>query len=91
MDRLTESEKTFFECFEIVAKRPYLGALAGAALFFIGYALYCRGMEHDQPNRILLGGFFFGLGLFETLESYLAFRLYGIFEKLRGRVGGLAP
>lgn len=87
MDRLTESEKTFFECFEIVAKRPYLGVLAGAALFFIGYVFYSKGMEHDQPNRILLGGFFFGLGLFEILESYLAYRLYEVFEKLKGRSG----
>lgn len=85
MNRLTESEKAFFECFEMVAKRPYLGFLAGAALFIIGLVFYSKGMRHDQPDRMMLAGFFFGLGLFEIIESYLAYRLYGVFEKMKSR------
>jgi hypothetical protein len=85
MNPLTESEKTFLECFEIIAKRPYLGFLAGVVLFFIGMALYSKGMQNDQPGKILLAGFFFGLGLFEIMESYLAYRLYSIFEKTKSR------
>jgi uncharacterized membrane protein len=84
MNHLTESEKTFFECFEIAATRPYLGYLAGAVLFFVGLAFYSKGMEHDQSGKILLAGFFFGLSLFEIIESYLAYRLYMIFDKIGG-------
>ncbi len=83
MEHLTESEKTFLESFTIVAKRPYLGYLAGAVLFFIGLALYARGMRHDQSGKILLAGIFFGWSLFEIIESYLAYRLYGIFQKMK--------
>ena len=81
MNPLTESEKTFLECFEIVAKRPYLGFLAGAVFFFIGTALHSKGMHNDQPGKFLLAGFFYGLSLFEIIESYLAYRLYSIIEK----------
>ena len=81
MNNLSESEKTFFECFEIVAKRPYLGYLAGGVLFFVGMASYSKGMEHGESGKILLAGFLFGLGLFEIIESYLAYRLYAILEK----------
>jgi uncharacterized membrane protein len=84
MNHLTESEKTFLECFEIAATRPYLGYLAGAVLFFIGLSLYSKGMEHDESGKILLAGFLFGLGLFEIIESYLAYRLYTIFDKMGG-------
>ena len=87
MNHLTESEKTFFECFEIAAKRPYLGYLVGAALFFAGMSLYSRGMENDQTGKILLAGFLFGLSLFEIVESYLAYRLYTIFGKMINREG----
>ena len=87
MNHLTESEKTFFECFEIAAKRPYLGYLVGAALFFAGMSLYSRGMENDQTGKILLAGFLFGLSLFEIVESYLAYRLYTIFGKMKTREG----
>lgn len=87
MNHLTESEKTFFECFEIAAKRPYLGYLVGAALFFAGMSLYSRGMENDQTGKILLAGFLFGLSLFEIVESYLAYRLYTIFGKMKNREG----
>jgi len=85
MNPLTESEKTFLECFEIVAKRPYLGFLAGVVLFSIGMALYSKGLRNNQPSKILLAGFFFGLSLFEIMESYLAYRLYSIFEKMKSR------
>lgn len=91
MDPLTDSEKTFFECFEIAAKRPYLGYLAGAALFFIGMVLYSNGMKNDQSGKILLGGFLFGLSLFEIIESYLAYRLLGIFEKMKTHSGSPVP
>ncbi|HSQ53703.1 MAG TPA: hypothetical protein VLM86_00335 [Candidatus Bathyarchaeia archaeon] len=84
MDHLTESEKTLFESFEFVAKRPYLGMLAGAMLFFVGLWFYSKGMRNDQPGRVLLAGFFFGLGIFEIIESYLAFRIFAIFEKMKG-------
>ncbi|UCD48119.1 MAG: hypothetical protein JSV28_04910 [Deltaproteobacteria bacterium] len=87
MDPLTESEKTFFESFVIVAKRPYLGFLAGAVLFFIGLAFYSKGMRQDQSGKILLAGIFFGWSLFEIIESYLAYRLYTIFEKMKS-LGG---
>lgn len=82
MDPLTESEKTFFECFAFAAKRPYLGYIAGAALFFVGMTLYSRGARNGQTGIILFGGFFFGLSLFEIIESYLAYRLLGIIEKM---------
>src|SRR3990170_4757475 len=85
MNSLTESDKTFLECFEIVAKRPYMGFLAGVVLFSIGMALYSKGLRNDQPSKILLAGFFFGLSLFEIMESYLAYRLYSIFEKMKSR------
>jgi len=84
MDHLTESEKTLFESFEFVAKRPYLGMLAGAMLFFVGLWFYSEGMRNDQSGRVLLAGFFFGLGIFEIIESYLAFRIFAIFEKMKG-------
>jgi uncharacterized membrane protein len=84
MDHLTESEKTLFESFEFVAKRPYLGMLAGAMLFFVGLWFYSKGMRNDQSGRVLLAGFFFGLGIFEIIESYLAFRIFAIFEKMKG-------
>ena len=87
MNRLTESEKTFFECFEVAAKRPYLGYLAGAVLFFVGMAFYSKGVQNGQSGKILLAGFLFGLSLFEIVESYLAYRLYVIFEKMRNRSG----
>ena len=89
MNHLTESEKTFFECFEIAAQRPYLGYLVGAALFFVGLAFYSKGMQNDQSGKVLLAGFFFGLGLFEIVESYLAYRLYTIFEKMKNRDVGM--
>jgi len=82
MNPLTESEKTFLECFQIVGKRPYLGFLAALVLFIIGSALYSSGMKNDQPGKILLSGLFFGWSLFEIIESYLVFRLYTIFEKM---------
>jgi len=85
MDPLTESEKTFFEAFEAVARRPYLGYLAGAVLFFIGSALYSNGVDSDRPGRILLGGIFLGSAFFEIVESYLAFRLHGILGKMKAR------
>ncbi len=91
MDPLTESEKTFFECFEFAAKRPYMGYLAGAALFFIGMFLYSNGVKNDQSGKILLGGFFLGLSLFEIIESYLAYRLLEIFEKMMFYGGHPAP
>jgi len=84
MDHLRESEKTLFESFEFVAKRPYLGMLAGAMLFFVGLWFYSEGMRNDQSGRVLLAGFFFGLGIFEIIESYLAFRIFAIFEKMKG-------
>ena len=84
MNRLTESEKTLFESFEFVAKRPYLGMLAGAMLFFVGLWFYSSGMRDDQSGKILLAGFFFGLGIFEIIESYLAYRVFAIFEKMKG-------
>ena len=83
MDHLTESEKTIFESFAFVAKRPYLGMLAGGALFFVGLWLYSQGMQNDRSDKILLAGFFFGVGIFEIIESYLAYRLYAIFEKMK--------
>jgi len=83
MDHLTESEKTIFESFAFVAKRPYLGMLAGGALFFVGLWFYSKGMQNDRSDKILLAGFFFGLGIFEIIESYLAFRLFAIFEKIK--------
>jgi len=89
MNHLTESEKTFFECFEIAAKRPYLGYFVGAALFFVGLAFYSKGVQNDQSGQILLGGFLFGLSFFEIIESYLAYRLYMIFEKMKNRNGSL--
>jgi len=85
MDHLTESEKTLFESFEFVAKRPYLGMLAGAMLFFVGLWFYSKGMRNDQSDKVLLAGFFFGLGIFEIIESYLAYRVYAIFEKMKNR------
>lgn len=85
MDHLTESEKTFLECFEIVGKRPYLGYLAGVVLFFIGSALYSSGMQNDRPGRILLAGIFLGSAFFEIIESYLAYRLYSIIGKMKSR------
>ena len=87
MNPLTESEKTFFECFEIAAKRPYLGYFVGAALFFFGMAFYSKGVQNDQSGKVLLAGFFFGLSFFEIVESYLAYRLYMIFEKVKNRDG----
>jgi len=87
MNHMTESEKTFLECFEIAAKRPYLGYLVGAALFFAGMAFYSKGIENDQSGKVLLAGFLFGLGLFEIIESYLAYRLYTIFGKMKNRDG----
>jgi uncharacterized membrane protein len=89
MNHLTESEKTFYECFEIAATRPYLGYLAGAVLFFVGLGFYSKGMEQDESRKMLLAGFFFGLGLFEIIESYLAYRLYSIFEKMKSRNVGM--
>ncbi|MGA7104732.1 MAG: hypothetical protein WBX49_05250 [Candidatus Deferrimicrobiaceae bacterium] len=83
MNHLTESEKTLFESFEFVAKRPYLGMLAGGVLFFVGLWFYSKGMQNDQSDKILLAGFFFGLGIFEIIESYLAYRLFSIFEKMK--------
>ena len=83
MDHLTESEKTIFESFAFVAKRPYLGMIAGGALFFVGLWLYSQGMQNDRSDKILLAGFFFGVGIFEIIESYLAFRLFAIFEKMK--------
>jgi len=83
MNHLTESEKTLFESFEFVAKRPYLGMLAGGVLFFVGLWLYSQGMQNDRSDKILLAGFFFGVGIFEIIESYLAYRLYAIFEKMK--------
>lgn len=83
MEHLTESERTLFESFEFVAKRPYLGMLAGAVLFFVGLWFYSQGMRHDRSGRILLAGFFFGLAIFEIVESYLACRLFAIFEKMK--------
>jgi predicted tellurium resistance membrane protein TerC len=80
---LTDSEKVFFECFEIIAKRPYLGYLAGVVLFFIGLTLYSKGMRLGQSGKILIGGIFFGLSLFEIIESYIMFRLYQIIEKMK--------
>lgn len=85
MEHLTESDKTFLEAFEAVGKRPYLGYLAGAALFFIGSALYSSGMEHDRPGRILFGGIFYGAAFFEIVESYLAYRIYTILGKILPR------
>ena len=87
MNDLTESEKTYYECFEIAAKRPYLGYLVGAALFFAGMGFYSRGMQNDQSGKVLLAGFFFGLSFFEIVESYLAYRLCMIFEKMMQRDG----
>lgn len=84
MDHLTESEKTLFESFEFVAKKPYLGMLAGAVLFFVGLWFYSKGMRNDQSGKVLLAGFFFGLGIFEIIESYLAYRIFAIFEKMKG-------
>ena len=84
MDHLTESEKTLFESFEFVAKRPYLGMLAGATLFFVGLWFYSKGMRNDESGKVLLAGFFFGLGIFEIIESYLAYRIFAIFEKMKG-------
>ena len=83
MDHLTESEKKFWESFALVAKRPYLGFLAGAVLFFIGLALYSGGMRDGQSGKVLLAGVFFGWSLFEIIESYLAYRLYSILEKMK--------
>jgi len=83
MDHLTESEKTLFDSFAFIAKRPYLGMLAGGVLFFVGLGFYSTGMQNDQSYKILLAGFFFGVGIFEIIESYLAFRLYAIFEKMK--------
>ena len=54
MDHLTESDRTFLEAFATVAKRPYLGYVAGAALFFVGSALYASGIENDQPDRVAI-------------------------------------
>ncbi|NIO57695.1 MAG: hypothetical protein GTO00_10640 [Deltaproteobacteria bacterium] len=81
---LTDSEKVFYECFEMVAKRPYLGYLVGIALFFIGLGLYSKGMRLDQSGKILLGGLFIGVSLFEIIESYILYRLYTIIEKRKG-------
>ncbi len=86
MDHLSESEKTFLACFEIVGKRPYLGYLVGLMLFLIGSALYSSGMENDQPGKILLAGLCYGSAFFEIIESYLAYRLYTILEKTKARV-----
>jgi len=85
MDHLTESDKTFLAAFETVGKRPYLGYLAGAVLFFIGSALYSSGMEHDRPGRVLLAGILFGSAFFEIVESYLAYRLCAIIGKILPR------
>ena len=82
MDPLTESDRTFLEAFATVAKRPYLGYVAGAALFFVGSALYASGIENDQPGKVLLAGIFYGSAFFEIVESYLAYRLFSIFEKM---------
>ena len=87
MEPLTESEKTFLEAFETVAKRPYLGYLAGAVLFFIGSALYSRGVRGDRQGLVLLAGIFVGSAFFEIVESYLAFRLHNILEKMKPRDG----
>lgn len=84
MDHLTESEKTLYESFEFVAKRPYLGMLAGAMLFFVGLWFYSKGMRNGQTDKVLLAGFFFGLGIFEIIESYLAYRVFAIFQKMKG-------
>ncbi|NNG47521.1 MAG: hypothetical protein HKM86_10470 [Deltaproteobacteria bacterium] len=46
-------------------------------------------MQNDQSGKVLLAGFFFGLGLFEIIESYLAYRLYTIFEKMKSRNVGM--
>jgi hypothetical protein len=83
MDHLTESEKTFLESFVVVAKRPYLGFLAGGVLFFIGLVLHSGGMREGRSGKVLLAGVFFGWSLFEIIESYLAYRLYSILEKLK--------
>ncbi len=87
MEPLTESEKTFLEAFVTVAKRPYLGYLAGAVLFFIGSALYSRGVRGDRQGLVLLAGIFVGSAFFEIVESYLAFRLHNILEKMKPRDG----
>jgi len=87
MEPLTESEKTFLEAFVTVAKRPYLGYLAGAVLFFIGSALYSRGVRGDRQGLVLLAGIFVGSAFFEIVESYLAFRLHNILEKMNPRDG----
>lgn len=87
MEPLTESEKTFLEAFETVAKKPYLGYLAGAVLFFIGSALYSKGVRNDRSGLILLGGIFYGSAFFEIVESYLAYRLHVILEKRMQRDG----
>lgn len=68
----------------MVAKRPYLGYLVGIILFFIGLTLYTKGMRLDQSGKILLGGIFLGLSLFEIVESYILYRLYRIVEKMKG-------
>ncbi|MGA6992618.1 MAG: hypothetical protein WBX50_01845 [Candidatus Deferrimicrobiaceae bacterium] len=83
MDHLTESEKTLFDSFAFVAKKPYLGMLAGGVLFFLGLWFYSQGMQNDRSDKTLLAGFLFGVGIFEIIESYLAYRLYAIFEKMK--------
>ena len=81
MSNLTESEKTFLECFELVAKKPYMGILLGVLFFIVGMALYSKGMKLNQPGKILFAGIFFGLCFFEIIESYILFRLFQIIEK----------
>lgn len=83
MRHLTESEKTLFESFEFVAKRPYLGMVAGGILFLAGLWFHSEGLRRDQSYKVLLAGVLFGLGIFEIIESYLAYRLYGIIEKMK--------
>ena len=52
MNHLTESEKTLFESFEFVAKRPYLGMLAGGVLFFVitSYSIHYTKLYDPDPD-----------------------------------------
>lgn len=83
MGSLTDSEKALYECFEAVAKRPYLGFIAGVALFFVGLHFYSRGMKLDQSGKVLIGGIFFGLSLFEIIESYILYRVHQVIDKMK--------
>ncbi len=83
MEKLTDSEKALYECFEAVAKRPYLGFIAGVILFFVGLHFYSRGMKLNQSGKVLLGGIFFGLSLFEIIESYILYRLHQVIDKIK--------